>query len=158
MGATVYPAQMGGRYVRVHLSGSQGGMAEKLLNGPQVGATFEEMGGKGVAQRVGGYLERGPEPFKAPMEPAANVRRCQLVAVLGQEHRLIPPRGLSLSRVLMALRVTPQSRPPLFQIPREGVPGHISNRDHALLPALTAVSYTHLRAHETRHDLVCRLL
>ena len=22
----------------------------------------------------------------------------------------------------------------------------------------TAVSYTHLRAHETRHDLVCRLL
>src|SRR5450756_2290706 len=23
---------------------------------------------------------------------------------------------------------------------------------------LTAVSYTHLRAHETRHDLVCRLL
>ena len=24
--------------------------------------------------------------------------------------------------------------------------------------ALGAVSYTHLRAHETRHDLVCRLL
>ena len=23
---------------------------------------------------------------------------------------------------------------------------------------LTSVSYTHLRAHETRHDLVCRLL
>src|SRR5665648_1020014 len=27
--------------------------------------------------------------------------------------------------------------------------------DHA---ALAPVSYTHLRAHETRHDLVCRLL
>src|SRR5450756_553620 len=25
-------------------------------------------------------------------------------------------------------------------------------------PALEPVSYTHLRAHETRHDLVCRLL
>src|SRR5450756_915636 len=25
------------------------------------------------------------------------------------------------------------------------------------LPRLEAVSYTHLRAHETRHDLVCRL-
>src|SRR5450759_3438600 len=25
-------------------------------------------------------------------------------------------------------------------------------------PATTPVSYTHLRAHETRHDLVCRLL
>src|SRR5665648_452097 len=27
-----------------------------------------------------------------------------------------------------------------------------------LFHLLTAVSYTHLRAHETRHDLVCRLL
>src|SRR5665648_1074316 len=26
------------------------------------------------------------------------------------------------------------------------------------VPAIVAVSYTHLRAHETRHDLVCRLL
>jgi len=26
------------------------------------------------------------------------------------------------------------------------------------MPRLTPVSYTHLRAHETRHDLVCRLL
>ena len=26
------------------------------------------------------------------------------------------------------------------------------------LEELVAVSYTHLRAHETRHDLVCRLL
>src|SRR5450756_1432749 len=28
----------------------------------------------------------------------------------------------------------------------------------SLARMLTAVSYTHLRAHETRHDLVCRLL
>src|SRR5450756_2415728 len=28
----------------------------------------------------------------------------------------------------------------------------------APLPSVTTVSYTHLRAHETRHDLVCRLL
>src|SRR5665648_393275 len=27
-----------------------------------------------------------------------------------------------------------------------------------LADAMSAVSYTHLRAHETRHDLVCRLL
>src|SRR5450759_4827685 len=27
-----------------------------------------------------------------------------------------------------------------------------------LVVTLSAVSYTHLRAHETRHDLVCRLL
>ena len=28
----------------------------------------------------------------------------------------------------------------------------------AILHVLDPVSYTHLRAHETRHDLVCRLL
>src|SRR5450756_192115 len=30
--------------------------------------------------------------------------------------------------------------------------------DQRLSRGCTAVSYTHLRAHETRHDLVCRLL
>src|SRR5450759_702909 len=35
-----------------------------------------------------------------------------------------------------------------------------SRRSHArsVADGSTAVSYTHLRAHETRHDLVCRLL
>src|SRR5450756_2955483 len=40
--------------------------------------------------------------------------------------------------------------------------GLVANGDPALLRIvlqnLLAVSYTHLRAHETRHDLVCRLL
>src|SRR5450759_458308 len=37
----------------------------------------------------------------------------------------------------------------------------VINRNTARPPAIPgdrAVSYTHLRAHETRHDLVCRLL
>src|SRR5450756_2724282 len=29
---------------------------------------------------------------------------------------------------------------------------------HSLVQEIRSVSYTHLRAHETRHDLVCRLL
>ena len=29
---------------------------------------------------------------------------------------------------------------------------------HSLKDSKVTVSYTHLRAHETRHDLVCRLL
>src|SRR5450756_3076052 len=33
-----------------------------------------------------------------------------------------------------------------------------SAQAHLLLLSPLAVSYTHLRAHETRHDLVCRLL
>ena len=32
----------------------------------------------------------------------------------------------------------------------------LSNQDESLI--IDPVSYTHLRAHETRHDLVCRLL
>ena len=31
-------------------------------------------------------------------------------------------------------------------------------RQNLTLAVLVPVSYTHLRAHETRHDLVCRLL
>src|SRR5659263_234680 len=39
------------------------------------------------------------------------------------------------------------------EVPVPGGPGE-DPKD----PDLGAVSYTHLRAHETRHDLVCRLL
>src|SRR5450759_5747765 len=36
---------------------------------------------------------------------------------------------------------------------------HTGAKDYTkLTPYILAVSYTHLRAHETRHDLVCRLL
>src|SRR5450756_2807618 len=40
---------------------------------------------------------------------------------------------------------------------RPGHRGGIADR-HDLQRILETVSYTHLRAHETRHDLVCRLL
>src|SRR5450756_2769026 len=36
--------------------------------------------------------------------------------------------------------------------------GAIFDVDGVLVDSPHAVSYTHLRAHETRHDLVCRLL
>src|SRR5450756_2722830 len=41
--------------------------------------------------------------------------------------------------------------------------GHLADILYSMMGALeavnrVAVSYTHLRAHETRHDLVCRLL
>src|SRR5450756_2913716 len=43
---------------------------------------------------------------------------------------------------------------------RTGVEGNLLFRDFRAesTPSLWPVSYTHLRAHETRHDLVCRLL
>src|SRR5450759_2424570 len=37
-------------------------------------------------------------------------------------------------------------------------PGRFVSGDRRALGQPEAVSYTHLRAHETRHDLVCRLL
>src|SRR5450756_2797264 len=55
-----------------------------------------------------------------------------------------------------------------WERPSNGVPSPASTTRPQLqnarlnLPGITdpvwAVSYTHLRAHETRHDLVCRLL
>src|SRR5450756_1226853 len=50
-----------------------------------------------------------------------------------------------------ARAVSDTFRPYPEHVPREQ--GHYAGR-----PAVAAVSYTHLRAHETRHDLVCRLL
>src|SRR5450756_2649291 len=41
-----------------------------------------------------------------------------------------------------------ETHKPLFMVADAGPDSHTSN----------PVSYTHLRAHETRHDLVCRLL
>ena len=38
------------------------------------------------------------------------------------------------------------------------VTGKVSDATGPIIGASVAVSYTHLRAHETRHDLVCRLL
>src|SRR5450759_5453770 len=47
--------------------------------------------------------------------------------------------------------------PPLCEIAPWNSP--LANGDaHSMLTAIPPVSYTHLRAHETRHDLVCRLL
>ena len=40
----------------------------------------------------------------------------------------------------------------------EGVQADVKTAAQALVNAVTTVSYTHLRAHETVLDLVCRLL
>src|SRR5450756_1086603 len=67
-------------------------------------------------------------------------------------------------------RYAMQAVPPIHiimangKVTLEGVVGTQSDKDTAGIRAnsvsgvFSAVSYTHLRAHETRHDLVCRLL
>src|SRR5450759_868787 len=43
--------------------------------------------------------------------------------------------------------------PPIWPLKTGGLRGHFIDS-----ATFVTVSYTHLRAHETRHDLVCRLL
>ena len=59
-------------------------MAEQLLDGAQVGAAVEEVGGEGVAQRVrvGGRV--GP-----PVEQPADVAGREAPAAAVEEHRLV---------------------------------------------------------------------
>src|SRR5450756_2456474 len=58
--------------------------------------------------------------------------------------------------VLGVIDLVPQSNPDLNPVRRvvQGVLTGIGFLGAGVIP----VSYTHLRAHETRHDLVCRLL
>src|SRR5450756_3093669 len=86
------------------------------------------------------------------------------VEVLEVQERPKPEPGVGQIRV--RVRASALNRADILQrqgnypVP-PGVPADISGMEYAgevdaLGPA--ADSYTHLRAHETRHDLVCRLL
>ena len=48
--------QRGGRHMGVKGGGAQTVVAEQELDGPDIGAGFQQMGGKAVAQRMGGDL------------------------------------------------------------------------------------------------------
>ena len=45
--------QMGPVHFRVDLGGRQAGMAQKLLDHPEIRPVAQQMGGKGMAQRMG---------------------------------------------------------------------------------------------------------
>ena len=91
--------------------------------------------------RSGGLTRAGVQPSLTPRPPAAR-------AVVGPSSqgvcraRVTTPPGLSTAT---AARGAPCRFGGLARRCRREVSG-------------AAVSYTHLRAHETRHDLVCRLL
>ena len=56
-------------------------------------------------------------------------------------------------RILRGKRLTDCDQEIILQLPREG-----KLNDGDILSTNESVSYTHLRAHETEADLVCRLL
>src|SRR5450756_1980282 len=79
-------------------------------------------------------------------------------------HQAFFPAGfMKLHRVFVrALRTVPLAALLIgFSVPAFSQPAAESSAlslQQAVKIALETVSYTHLRAHETRHDLVCRLL
>src|SRR5450756_2993412 len=71
------------------------------------------------------------------------LRGVDLTVRSGETHAIMGPNGSGKSTLAYSLAGHPK-----YQITSGSV----------TLDGADAVSYTHLRAHETRHDLVCRLL
>src|SRR5665648_1130416 len=91
--------------------------------------------------------------------------------VSAEQHRsvaswLVPPSGSSLSTRSVPCSMRFTGRPRLIPdedstrcMTRSTAGTSWNRRRTQAQPGLgAAVSYTHLRAHETRHDIVCRLL
>src|SRR5674476_785146 len=101
------------------------------------------MGGKGVSQRMERYALADSGRIGRLMEQAVELAGC---------HRLTGPLAWKQPAFLhrsCGIETPPARLPPLAQqVERVG-------RQHDIA---VPVSYTHLRAHETGRNLVCRLL
>src|SRR5450756_834034 len=85
----------------------------------------------------------------------AGVKVCNGVALRGTSSSPgVTPRARSLGRYTLP----PRRRVDIQHLPRRGATDAASSVTPTGPTAFLPVSYTHLRAHETRHDLVCRLL
>ena len=102
------------------LCGRKVGVTEQLLHGTQVGTTVEQVGGEGVAQRVGVGRRAG-----AAVEDAPDIARGEAVTTPVEEHRV--GRGLAGDES--------DSRPSASQ-PPDGLDRRLAERDAALLAAL----------------------
>src|SRR5450759_2435172 len=65
------------------------------------------------------------------------------------------PFGMNSARRLSAVNSVPNQQCCVGEPPRKST---ITSKIAPAVHRTSSVSYTHLRAHETRHDLVCRLL
>ncbi len=109
MGPVVDPAQASAVHVGVHLRRRERGVAEQLLDRPQVGAALEQMRREGVSQPV----RMGQD---APQR-----RRVEAPAAHGQEQRIV--------------RAARQSRACIAQVPSDPPGGLLAERHDALLAA-----------------------
>src|SRR5450756_364764 len=73
------------------------------------------------------------------------------LAAEGVKIAIVARRGNLLEEVATLILANGYARPAIIEC-------DLMREDAATAVANAALSYTHLRAHETRHDLVCRLL
>src|SRR2546427_5227602 len=62
------------RRMSIHLRGAERGVAQQLLNGPQIGAGVEQMRRERVAQRVHMQVSRPRPPPPPPPPPPAHAQ------------------------------------------------------------------------------------
>src|SRR5450756_2652316 len=93
-----------------------------------------------------------PPHVKNPMISASlpYCSKCTFRLLNALKHATPGHVSLTISQRTTAIFVVFSSFPP--------IPIIALNCEAASLTSSIAVSYTHLRAHETRHDIVCRLL
>src|SRR6266498_3010813 len=76
-GPRVTPAicveQSSPRDMGITLRGGQAGMAQQLLNGPDIGSAVKQVSGEGVTQRVRAYLAVGQDPSNMPLDHGADI-------------------------------------------------------------------------------------
>src|SRR5450759_3319151 len=114
--------------------GSSGGEAAAVNEGPE---TDDSVGG-GTGAGVG---------LPAELQPPAITRRITSVAIHG---RCVPGLMDPALRLLIPRAQGPLCPPSFTALPR--TKAHRTSLVLDLLRGRAAVSYTHLRAHETRHD------
>ena len=92
-------------------------------------------------------------PFDVPVLPVAIIVGCAVASAVIAA--MIPSRGLGRLDIVAVMRGQSVSPPALVRTPIAGI---VLAGLGAVGVFWAAVSYTHLRAHETVLDLVCRLL
>src|SRR2546423_9991273 len=99
MRASVLPPKAPRLYPSVGLGRAYAGVAEQLLDGAEVGASLEQMGGERVAQRVRRDARSGRHPLGGETKPATDVRGGEAAAAPRQEQRRLgAPAGPSAVR------------------------------------------------------------
>jgi len=103
----------------VFLGGGEGDMAEEFLDGAQVGAAVEKVGGEGMAQGMGRGLLENPGLDELLFEVALDASRRQASAAV------VEKQGLVLGRPAAG-----------FQVGADGLAGLAAHRHDALLAPL----------------------